>query len=235
MTASSILNVWDQCVGKNQPYKGVALASLASAERDRGNIVNWSIEKRDVALFHVRKTLFGNQFQNLSHCPECAQTVEWDFSFHQMGIPRLNEIPDNVEIPITIGENNVLLRLPNSEDLFRNDAKQIIQNCILHPPVNGAQEVDKQMPDEILNEINNEFNKICRASNISYSLSCVECKHEWQVSFDIVSYLWKEIDHWAKRFMDQIAVLAKNFGWSESDIINMPENRRNHYLNLVTL
>ncbi|TXE07844.1 hypothetical protein ES711_10455 [Gelidibacter salicanalis] len=233
MTANSILNVWDHCVGKNQTFKGVALASLALNATDHSNIVDWSIEKRDIALFHVRKKLFGNQFDNISHCPKCNQMVEWDFNFEQVGIPSLYDIPDNIEILIDSHDDILMIRLPNSDDLFTNDASQIIRNCMINLKDLQSQTFHQNIPDDIINQINDKFDTICQASNITYHLNCVECSHEWQVNFDIVAYLWKEIDHWAKSLLDEIYVLAKTFGWSESDIINMSENRRNHYLNLL--
>lgn len=233
MKTNSILNVWDYCVGKNQTFKGVALASLVFNEADHSDVLNWSIEKRDVALFHVRKKFFGNQFNNISHCPKCAETVEWDFYFHQMEIPSLKGTPDNVEISVDVTDYNLMVRLPNSDDLFVNNEIQIIQNCILNLNEYKALSRNQKIPDVLINQINDRFNESCQASNITYNLNCVACKHEWQVVFDIVSYLWKEIDQWAKGFLDQIGLLAKTFGWSESEIINMSENRRNHYLNLI--
>ncbi|CAH8296342.1 hypothetical protein EV196_11157 [Mariniflexile fucanivorans] len=233
MNTSSILEVWDYCVGKNQTIKGAALASLVLNEANHSNIFNWSIEKRDVALFHVRKMLFGNRFNNIAHCPKCKQAVEWDFYFHQMEIPILIDTPDNIEIPIDIPNYHIMVRLPNSDDLICKEEIQIIRKCILNLKDFPEGTFNQKIPDDLLMQINNKFNKTCKASNISYHLNCTECKHEWDVVFDISTYLWKEIDQWAKSFLRQICLLAKAFGWSELDIINMSENRRNHYLNLL--
>lgn len=233
MNNSSILNIWDSCVDKNQAFKGVALASLALNEKNHSNISDWSIEKRDVALFHVRKTLFGNKFSNIAHCPQCNQTVEWDLYLQQMGIPNLIDIPDNLEIPIKIADYNLMVRLPNSNDLFSNNKDKIIENCILNFKEYNEQLIDQKIPDILVNQISSKYDEICKASNITYHLNCVECEHKWQVIFDIVAYLWKEIDQWAKSFLGQIYMLAKTFGWSETDIINMSDNRRNYYLNLL--
>lgn len=235
MQTNSILDVWDHCVGKNQTIKGASLASLAFHDAHTSNIENWSIEKRDVALFHVRKSLFGNHFNNITNCPHCNQRVEWELDFQQLGIPSLESVPDNVEIPINTPDYHLRVRLPLSNDLFGKDEFEIIKNCILNFKEYQGEAIDKTIPKIIINQINYEFDKVCKASNITYLLSCAECSHEWQVFFDIVSYLWQEIDQWAKTFLDQIYMLAKAFGWSERDIINMSENRRHHYLNLIKI
>ena len=235
MQTNTILDVWDNCVNKGQLYKGVILASLAFPDKDPSSIMKWSIEKRDAALFHIRKTLFGNQFTNLAHCPQCSQTVEWELSFQQLQIPSILEMPDNVEIAIDIPAYKILVRLPNSNDLLIKDELQILYSCILNRDNYEDQNFETGLPDLLVQKINEQFNSSCYASNITYQLNCTDCSHEWQGIFDILSYLWKEIDQWAKGFLQQISLLAKAYGWSETEIINMSKNRRNHYLQLINL
>lgn len=232
MNTNTILNIWDDCVNKDQIYRGVALASLALKENDTANLMEWSIEKRDTALFHIRKALFGTKFNNITHCPNCAQTMEWELSLPDLEIPILDGMPDNLKISIDTTDYNLFVRLPNSNDLLANDEMRIIENCILNPDDFPDQNIDKKLP-ELVQPINDQYDKNCHASNITYKLKCIDCSHEWQGVFDILTYLWKEIDQWAKSFLNQIYLLARTFGWSETEIINMSENRRNHYLNLI--
>jgi len=64
-------------------------------------------------------------------------------------------------------------------------------------------------------------------------LSCPKCSHEWEMSFDICSYLWREVDNLAKRALREVAMLAAAFGWSESDILRMSPRRRRLYLEMI--
>jgi hypothetical protein len=56
----------------------------------------------------------------------------------------------------------------------------------------------------------------------------------WLVSrLHIASYLWGEIDDWARRVLRDIHVLASAYGWRESDILDMNARRRETYLQML--
>lgn len=234
MQPKQILDIWDTCISKDQLFKGATLATLAFPQSEFSTIMEWSIDKRDTVLFHIRRALFGNQFTNIAHCPQCSQKLEWEFSYQQLQIPSILDIKDNVEIPLNITGTKMLVRLPTSIDVKLNNENEILNNCILnHSDLKDKINANK-LPD-FNTKINDAFAANCHASNISYQLQCVDCSHNWQGIFDILSYLWKEIDQWAKGFLQQISLLAKNYGWSELEIINMSQNRRNHYLQLINI
>jgi hypothetical protein len=51
--------------------------------------------------------------------------------------------------------------------------------------------------------------------------------------FDVVSYLWGEIEDWAERLLRDVHSLAAAYGWSERDIVGMSALRRRLYLELA--
>ena len=72
-----------------------------------------------------------------------------------------------------------------------------------------------------------------RDGEIRLDLSCPLCSHRWQSGFDIVSYLLTELDFWARRSLSQVHALASAYGWSEDRILNLSEERRGRYLELL--
>jgi hypothetical protein len=70
-------------------------------------------------------------------------------------------------------------------------------------------------------------------AEIELRLDCPECAFSWQSPFDIVSFLWSELDAWAKRMLREIHILASHYGWSEADIIALSPQRRLHYRELI--
>ena len=65
------------------------------------------------------------------------------------------------------------------------------------------------------------------------SLNCADCGHRWVSAFDIVSFLWSEIDNWAKRLLREVCALATALGWREADILAMSAQRRQLYLQII--
>ena len=70
-------------------------------------------------------------------------------------------------------------------------------------------------------------------ANIEIPLKCVECEHGWNALFDIVSYLWTELDSWAQRTLNEIHLLASAYSWSESAILSLTPARRQLYVSMV--
>ena len=70
-------------------------------------------------------------------------------------------------------------------------------------------------------------------ADLEIDLACPACDHCWQASFDIESFFWSELSAWAKRLLGDVHILASAYGWRETDILNLPPQRRRVYLDLV--
>ena len=71
-------------------------------------------------------------------------------------------------------------------------------------------------------------------ANVELALTCTACGHHWLAAFDIVSYLWSEVDNWARRVLREVHTLASAYGWSEGDILAMSPQRRQFYLGMLS-
>ena len=50
---------------------------------------------------------------------------------------------------------------------------------------------------------------------------------------DVASFVWEELDGWARRLLQDVAVLARAFGWTEEDGVALSPTRREAYLELA--
>jgi hypothetical protein len=64
-------------------------------------------------------------------------------------------------------------------------------------------------------------------------LRCPACKDEWQIAFDIASFLHAEVDAQARRLLREVHTLARGYGWHEAEILAMSARRRRDYLELL--
>jgi hypothetical protein len=64
-------------------------------------------------------------------------------------------------------------------------------------------------------------------------LTCPACQHQWQALLDIAHVLWSEVSAQAHRLLMEVHLLAKAYGWCESDILHMSSARRAAYLHMV--
>jgi hypothetical protein len=70
-------------------------------------------------------------------------------------------------------------------------------------------------------------------AEVRVAVTCPACHHPWSTVFDIVAYLWSEIDDWARRLLSEVDVLASSYGWNESAILGMTARRRRLYLEII--
>jgi hypothetical protein len=70
-------------------------------------------------------------------------------------------------------------------------------------------------------------------ADIQIRLSCPCCEHRWRASFDIVSFIWTEIEVWVRRVVSDVHTLATAYGWSEREILSLSPLRRQMYLEMA--
>ena len=72
-----------------------------------------------------------------------------------------------------------------------------------------------------------------RAAETRLSLDCAACGSSWTEFLDVAAFVWAEFEAAARRLLIDVADLARAFGWSEQEILNLSEIRRGAYLALA--
>lgn len=63
--------------------------------------------------------------------------------------------------------------------------------------------------------------------------SCPQCDAVTEVGIDAVALAWSAIDELAQRVVEDVTLFAGAFGWTESDVLDVPPQRRRIYRELV--
>jgi hypothetical protein len=93
--------------------------------------------------------------------------------------------------------------------------------------------VAAELPAEVETAIAQRLAEADAGAEMQLALACPNCRHAWQTPFDIVSYLWAEIEAWARRLLDEVHVLASAYSWPEREILGLTPWRRRAYLELI--
>ncbi|MFE6990250.1 hypothetical protein ACFVFN_19020, partial [Streptomyces pharetrae] len=70
------------------------------------------------------------------------------------------------------------------------------------------------------------------AADVTLNVACPECGRATRAELDIASYLWTELDAWARDLLLDVHLLATAYGWSEPEILALSPLRRRYYLEL---
>lgn len=199
-----------------------------------------SIGERDARLLSFREWIFGPKLMNVSQCPGCGTRIEWETDIRDIRLQQVETASSIKVLQLEEEGYTIDFRLPNSLDMMEaihtreisGATANILSRCILHIQHDTEVKTDT-LPAHLINKLEAKMSEADPQADITMVLNCPECKNQWPSSFDILHYLWMEIDNWAKKLLREVATLAKAFGWSENEILNLSYKRRSMYLDLI--
>jgi hypothetical protein len=125
-------------------------------------------------------------------------------------------------------------RLPTSRDLAAlvghadadSAAAHLLERCVARPRGSAPSR------HGLLEKIEAGLEALDPGADVELALSCRE--HAWTAPFDIAAMLWDEVDARARALLAAVHVLAGAYGWSESEVLALSEQRRSAYLEMIT-
>lgn len=237
LNADSLLSLWEKGADLTPLRRSLLLLSSAWPEKSYEQWLQTSIGLRDEALLSLRESLFGRKLEATAQCSVCQESLELVFETVQI---RATSETASQEGQVEEEGYVVRFRLPTSADLIAvtesetspADA-QLLQRCILSAQ-HAEQTIDaQQLPPNLIQRVQQDMVRLDPQAETLIALSCPQCQHSWQLSFDIATYLWEEISDWARLILKEVHTLARAYGWSERDILGMNAQRRHHYLELL--
>jgi hypothetical protein len=242
LNAAELLQVWDEGIGMPILEKTLLLLSKACGVEDRKGLGKLSIGNRDAKLLQLREWMFGFRLKNMAKCPRCSEMVEWETNtddFHLQ--PVKHDI--SVETFFLIQDGfNIQFRLPDSFDISKYIVEQdlssgtnaLLLSCILNVTgVDNEKFTPAVLPATTWQALEERMSIEDPQADINMQIVCPHCQNSWNAAFDIMNFLWAEINNWAKHIMQEVALLARAFSWSERDILAMTPQRRQTYIEMV--
>ena len=260
LSASELLGVWER--GRVQGPIDQALLLLATACPDTSTdeLARLSIGWRDHALLTLREWTFGRAITSVTNCPQCGEQLELEFDAAGLGSqPQVSTrnittgaAPEHISSLVSDGytlhfrcansHDLAALLLPAQSDLQAIDDVEptaahartaLLARCILTAHRAGSVVPVAAIPDTVLAALADRMAEVDPYADLQVAASCPVCANQWNAIFDVVSYFWSEIDHWARRVLHEVHLLARAYGWSEQEILNLSPLRRQCYLDMV--
>ena len=237
LNATTLLRAWE--VGEAQPPLRRALTLLACAWPET-SCEQWSeasIGERDSRLLSLREELFGSRIEAVAVCPACRERLEVAFSTRDIRAPQPTK---QGRLQVSAAGYRVICRLPTSADLLslpatrdENLQRRLLDRCIEEVRFDGQKTDSGMLPQQVVEAIETEIARADPQADVQVALSCTQCGHGWHMTFDVLAYLWNEIDDWAQRQLYEIHVLASAYGWVEHEILRLSARRRRLYLEMI--
>jgi hypothetical protein len=248
-SAADLLLAWEWGLPAEATERSVVLLAALLPEQPTERLVSMSVGERDLHLLHARRMLFGSELDCVVTCAECSTELELRIALsdvlEQASTTALDDDAEPAgDVEVEACGWRVRFRLIELQDLIdaapsrdpERARQTMLRRCVLaviQPDGCEAPNLpDEGLPQEVERAVLDEMERHDLLRPLDFQLTCAECAHVWLAPFDILGYLWAEIEAWAERTLREVHLLAASYGWRESDILALSAWRREAYLQL---
>lgn len=211
-----ILDLWESGAGASPLDRALMLLASGRPELSEAERLDLALGARDRAIASFRAELFGAGVELTARCPHCAGEVEF-------------ALPDAAALFPASSPTCEMLgsgRPATSADL-KAAAAAAVQGRDPRTALAERLGLDPGLPAEA---IDHALEALDPAAELRLGLACPDCGGEWAATFDVVDCAWREIEAEGARLADEVAALARAYGWREADTLAMSRARRRLYL-----
>ena len=242
LSAAELLEVWEAGFAQASTERALALLAAACPESSRDTLAAMSIGRRDAELLALRDALWGPRMEAVVVCPGCRDRLEMALNTREFLSCPQPALPG--AISLSMAGYDVSFRLPTTLDVMEaagqagtgdqeSCPRLVFQRCLLSARQGNESVTPDQLPAEVVDGIAKRMGEADALAEIQLQVTCPSCQHAWRALFDVVSFLWTEIEVWAWRILSDVHTLASAYGWDERDILALSPTRRQFYLEMV--
>jgi hypothetical protein len=238
-SAPELLRIWERSYRRAPVQRALELLAAAYPERSAESLADLSIGQRDARLLLLRERLFGPQMNAVLECPKCKGNVELNLT--PADVRADAALPPPEELSLSMSGFEVCFRVPTSRDVLETgwggdparERQMILERCVLSVRREGMDATCDELPAELMEALAERMAEADPLAEVRLAISCPVCDHRWKVIFDIVSFLWSEIEAWGVHVLREVHALAMAYGWNEREILGLSAARRQFYLEMV--
>ena len=230
LSTDDILALHDAGAGLDELDRTLLAVSL----RHSGSEDRIPLGVRDRLLLDMHCVTFGPVIDAVASCPACA--VQMDIPLDAAAL--VVEPKPGASPQIMVDDWNVLVRPLDTADLRRAAACQdqaaaarlLAHAAIVSASCGGRPVAADQLPPELKRAAEQAVLALDPMAETIVDVACPACGSVTPLALDIAAFLWSAIDQAASGLLDEVATLARCYGWSEGDVLAMSPHRRLHYL-----
>jgi hypothetical protein len=238
LSAHAIVRVWEAGLAAGPLERALLMLGVACPDVAPDEIQSLPVGARDARLFRVHEDTFGSRLQAHAECASCGERVEFALEAGELLQPPVDPTPSlrvldagpfQIRYRLITTRDLLAARTTGADDLGTALARSSVQEATREGVAIDATDV----PDEVLHTLEDAIADADPNADLNLKLACAKCGTEWEAPFDIVSILWKKVAVEAQRLITQVHLLARAYGWRETDVFAMSAVRRRAYLNLL--
>ena len=238
-SAAQLIGMWER--GARQPWvdRALTLVSACHPELTDSGLAALTVGERDADLLALREGLFGRALKSFAECPNCQARLEFSVDANELRESFANAAnADPAEL--LLDDIRIQFRRLSTADLTaaaRCADVNAARRVLLERSSSRRGATASRWPGRFTGGLRRSAVVPvggARRRRRHRARSALRCRgHAWQLTLDIVRFLWAEVNALAKAYLNEVHMLAWAYGWREADILAMSSARRQFYLERV--
>lgn len=242
--AAELLATWEAGLAEAPSGRALLLHRTARPDVDVATLPVLPVGERESDLFALRRALFGERMQVRLACPACGEDMEFDLDAGEFarslgGRDVSAGAASSAGAVVRVRQDgwDVEFRLPGVADLTAaaraaDPRAALLARCLVSVVRDGTDAAPGDLPVPVQRRIAEAVEAADPGADVTLNIACPECGAATRAELDIASYLWTELDTWARDLLLDVHLLATSYGWSEPEILALSPLRRRYYLEL---
>lgn len=209
--------------------------SIGNCPIDAKIVADLCVADRHFLLLRLTELLHGNQLWLEVDCCACGEKFDVDVKRSELPIEAAGH--DFPYASLKLHDQLLKLRVPTGRDQEaiagypeKDALRMLLERCIcsvdgVSPEQGFISALDSDDIEKIDAALNEASPTVCN----QLLVICPECQQEQRAEMDHSSLVYLSRRH----LFDEVHTLASNYHWSESAILDLPQDRRRLYISLI--
>lgn len=187
-------------------------------------------------LLRVRAAAVGPLIDATARCPTCDESLSLDIVVadlidHQPAVQPLRIERDGIRVTGRVPTLGDLLAVADLDSVAAARS-ELIRRVVTAHRGDIAMDVN-EVPADVIGEMASMLDSADPLADLQFALQCVECGSDFVANFDVGPFVHTELAAKGGELVYEIDALAMRYGWTEDQILAIPERRRRRYLELA--
>ena len=202
---------------------------------------------REALLLHLRRMTLGDRLECVITCPDemCAERLEVELAVDDLLVEAAGDLGPEYTTVVGTGARalEVAFRLPTVGDVDavtevagtdpERAAADLLRRCLRQVTRRGRTVHPDRLGDAEREAITTAMAERDPQAEIELDLVCPNCSTTFSVILDAGAFFVQELSGRATHLLEDVHALALHYHWSERDILALPRERRDRYLDLL--